>query len=56
MMNDDIAPADAPPKSTWGGRRPGAGRPRKVWSGCAECNRLHALIAELARAAKQQVR
>jgi hypothetical protein len=53
MQPINTAAADTPPKSTWGGRRPGAGRPRKVWTTCPECNRLHALIADLAKQAKQ---
>jgi hypothetical protein len=44
-------PADQQ-KNTWGGRRPGAGRPKKVWTACPECARLQRLIADLAKAAR----
>ncbi len=42
-----------PRKFGHGGARKGAGRPRKRWSPCPDCNLLQSLIAELARAAKR---
>jgi hypothetical protein len=42
---------DTPKKPGRGGKRPGAGRPRKVWSTCPPCPYCAAWRAALAHAA-----
>jgi hypothetical protein len=47
-----MTPTDTPPKTGRGGKRPGAGRPRKVTTACPHCRALIAAVAELHAIAK----